>query len=207
MLGSRGRRVLSEIGLEASWYFRPHKLKFLSYGYVLHNLILTRAMIAAVVWAKNHPSFSLIDKCISYELPGKVVPDSWLLFEERAAEGIYEHPVMLEIDRGMEDKYAFRRHVRGRINYIQSGQYRQEFKTDHATIAYITTGQTKTYKIARRKAMSSYIMELLREMRMLDWAQVFKVTDVEFSTLYDNSLFETDVWYSPGSEKPVRLFE
>ena len=64
VLGSRGRRVLQNMGLPATWYFRPHKLKFLSYSYVLHNLILTRNLIAAGVWVKEQPTFLLTDKRI-----------------------------------------------------------------------------------------------------------------------------------------------
>jgi hypothetical protein len=195
------------MGLPASWYFRPNRLKFLSYGYVIHNLILTRTLIAANVWAKAHPAFTLLDKRISYELAGKVIPDGWLYFEEQTEQGVYEQPVMFEIDRGMEDKHKFRAHVRGRSNYIQSGEYRREFKTDVATIAYATTGQTESYRITRRKAMCVYIMELLREMRMTEWAKVFRVASIEFGTLYDNALFEGEVWYRPDSPKPLTLFE
>jgi hypothetical protein len=206
VLGARGRRFLARTGLPASWYFRPHKLKFLSYSYVLHNLILTRTLIAAGVWAKNHPAVTLTDKRICYELPGKVIPDGWLLFEEQTPQGVYEQPVMIELDRGMENKDKFRAHARGRINYIQSGEYKKTFKTDLATIAYATTGQTEAYKTTRRKAMSAWIMELLKDMRMESWAGVFRVASVEFQTLYDNALFEEEVWYRPDSPKPLSLF-
>src|SRR5918996_521754 len=54
VLGAKGRRLLQQQGLAVPWYFRPHKLKFLSYSYVIHNLILTRTMIAAGAWAKDH---------------------------------------------------------------------------------------------------------------------------------------------------------
>jgi hypothetical protein len=50
-------------------------------------------------------------------------------------------------------------------------------------------------------------MELLKESRMTDWAGVFRVADVEFGTLYDNALFESEVWYRPDQEKAVRLFD
>jgi hypothetical protein len=163
-------------------------------------------MIAAGVWAKAHPSFSLIDKRISYELSGKVIPDAWLYFEEEIPDNVYEQPILFEIDRGMEDKYKFRQHVRGRIEYIRSGEYKRQFKTDLATIAYATTGQTEAYKITRRKTMYAWIMELLREMRLGDWAKVFRVASVEFGKLYDNSLFEQEVWYRPDSAEPLTLF-
>jgi hypothetical protein len=86
VLGTRGKRVLQGLGIPASWYFRPYKLKFLSYSYVIHNLILTHAMIAADQWTKTHPEISLVDKRICYELSGKAIPDGWLHFEERTKQ-------------------------------------------------------------------------------------------------------------------------
>ena len=207
VLGARGRRILQGMGLPATWYFRPSKLKFLSYSYVLHNLILTRTMIAAAQWAKEHPTFSLVDHRISYELSGKVIPDGWLFFEEQRSDGVYEYPVLFELDRGMEMKEKFRAHVRGRINYLQSGEYKKQFKTDVATIAYATTGQTADYRVTRQKAMCTWIKELLKDMRLEAWAGIFKVASVEFQTLYDPSLFESEMWFRPDSNTPVRLFE
>ena len=207
VLGAKGRRVLTEMGLPATWYFRPHKLKFLSYSYVLHNLILTRTLIAANCWASEHPDFALVGKLICYELPGKVIPDGWLLFEEQTNNGVYEQPVMIELDRGMEYKVKFRDHVRGRINYLQSGDYKKTFQTDLATIAYLTTGQTAEYRVTRQKAMCTWIKELLKDMRLEAWAGVFKVASVQFQTLYDHALFESAVWFRPDSDTPVRLFD
>ena len=207
VLGSKGRRILADAGLPATWYFRPHKLKFLSYGYVIHNLILTRTLIAANCWAREQPEVTLIDKRICYELPGKIIPDGWLLFEEQTDNGVYEQPVMIELDRGMEDRHAFKQHVRGRINYLQSGEYQKTFKTDVATIAYVTTGQTPEYRETRRKAMCVWISELLQDMRLEAWANVFKVTSVEFTNLYNYSLFEAEIWHKPDSSTAVRLFD
>jgi hypothetical protein len=206
VLGAKGKRLLQGMGIPATWYFRPHKLKFLSYSYVIHNLILARTMIAAGEWAKTHPTYSLTDKRISYELSGKVIPDGWLRFSEQASDGTYAQPVILELDRGMEYRDRFRAHVRGRINYIQSGEYKKIFNTKVVTIAYLTTGQTPEYRITRQKTMCTWIRELLKEMRLEDWAGVFKVASVEFQHIYDNSLFEEEAWYRPDSDKAVRLF-
>jgi hypothetical protein len=206
VLGAKGRRILREMGLPITPYFRPVRLKFLSYSYVLHNLILTRTMVAAHEWAKHHQSFSLIDKRISYELPGKIIPDAWLMFEEKTEDGIYEQPIMFEIDRGMELKPKFRAHVGGRLQYLRSGEYKKAFKTDVATIAYATTGQTPEYREKRRKDMCSWIMELLKERKLENWAGNFRVASIEFGKLYDNSLFEEAVWYRPDSPKPLSLF-
>ena len=207
VLGSKGRQVLRQLGLPVSWYFRPHKLKFLSYSYVLHNLILTRFLVACEQWAKAHPAYNLVEKQICYELSGKVIPDAWVWFEEKAADGIYDQAVIFEIDRGMEDKAKFRQHVLSRIQFLQSGDYKKTFHTNTASIAYATTGQLPEYREARRKSMCSMIMQLLKERRLEQWARIFKVTSLEFHALYDNSLFESEVWFRPDSDTPVRLFD
>jgi hypothetical protein len=206
VLGSQGRRVLRGLGASVDWYFRPHKLKFLSYSYVLHNLILTRFLVACEKWSREQPNFNLVEKRICYELSGKVIPDAWVWFEKKAEDGIYDQAIIFEIDRGMEDKAKFRQHVLSRIEYIQSGEYQKTFNTNTASIVYATTGQLPEYRETRRKAMCSIIMQLLKERRMEPWAQIFKVTSLEFHTLYDNSLFEKAVWYRPDSPNPQSLF-
>ena len=81
---------------------------------------------------------------------------------------------MIELDRGMEHKVKFRDHVRGRINYIQSGEYKKTFQTEYATIAYVTTGQTPEYRETRSKNMCLWLRELLDDMRLKDWGMSSK---------------------------------
>jgi hypothetical protein len=207
VLGAKGKRLLQAKGLPAAWYFRPNKLKFLSFSYVIHNLILARTMIAAAQWAKTHPAYSLRQTQICYELSGKVIPDGWLRFSKQTSDGSYAQPVIIELDRGMEYKDKFRKHVRGRINYVQSGEYTKTFNSKVVTIAYLTTGQTPEYRVQRQKTMCLWICELLKEMRLEDWTNVFKVASVQFQNIYDNSLFEKDIWYKPDSSTAVKLFE
>jgi hypothetical protein len=90
---------------------------------------------------------------------------------------------------------------------LQSGDYKKTFNTDVATIAYVTTGQTPVYRVTRQKTMCLWIAELLKDMRLESWARVFRVASVEFQTLYDNALFEQEMWYRPDSATAVRLFE
>jgi hypothetical protein len=58
-LGTAGRKFMEKSGFKVDWYYRPHKVKHSSYGAVLHNLLLSRILIAASVWAKNQPNFKL----------------------------------------------------------------------------------------------------------------------------------------------------
>jgi hypothetical protein len=109
----------------------------------------------------------------------------------------------LRLTGRMEDKAKFRQHVLSRIQYIQSGDYKKTFNTNTATIAYATTGQLPEYREARRKSMCSMIMQLLKERRLEGWARIFKVTSLEFHALYDNSLFESEIWFRTDREISV----
>jgi hypothetical protein len=71
-LGSKGREYVEKIlGLTVDWYYRPHKMRHASYGAVLHNLILSRSLICASIWAKKQHNFKLLKTRICYELARK----------------------------------------------------------------------------------------------------------------------------------------
>jgi hypothetical protein len=223
-LGVKGRDFLSEaVGVPVDWYFRPHKLKHLSYSLLVHNLLLTRVLVAAHRWSRQRPDFRLLKMRTCYELaqagvsasstkPNKgevppVVPDAWLLFE-RLKDGAHEHdfPVLLEIDRGREYREKFKRHVRTRLEWIASGQYREHFGTPAVLIAYLTTGQRPEYRESRRQAMCQWTREVLREQRKENWAGVFRFRSVEFEKIYQSALFEAPLWYRPDSDTPMPLW-
>lgn len=223
-LGSKGREYLeTELGLPVEWYYRPHKVKHLSYSQVLHNLLLTRFLVAAHSWCAKEPNYGLAKTRISYELAKqpatvevlkdgrtetlRVVPDAWMLFE-RLKNGKHERfmPVLLEIDRGMEYREKFKSHVRSRIELIRSGVYRKAFLTDAALIAYVTTGERPEYRETRRAAMCAWTMEVLAELQMENWSHIFHFTSVECDELYTSPLFDAPVWYRPDSPTPVSLF-
>jgi hypothetical protein len=137
---------------------------------VQHNIALTRVLVAGHVWAAQHPNFRLAQTRICYELArtpatisltnkGKaesleVIPDAWLLFE-RTKGGEHEHgyPLLLEVDRGMEYREKFKRHVRSRLEFIKKGgAYSKLFGTEAVMIAYVTTGDRPEYRESRREA-------------------------------------------------------
>jgi hypothetical protein len=159
------------------------KVKHLSYGQVLHNLLLTRFLVAAHTWARSAPDFNLTQTRTCYELSKisptvilnkdgreenlKVIPDSWLLFERvKGAEHKCFFPILLEIDRGREYQQKFKSHVRSRIEFIKKGgAYTQVFGQSAVTIAYVTTGERPEYRETRRAAMCSWTQEVLAEQK------------------------------------------
>jgi hypothetical protein len=153
-LGSKGRDYLANVlGLPVDFYFRPYKLRHLSYSQVVHNLTLTRFLIAAHAWATKQSDFKLVRTRICYGLarepatvevskdtlpagkPRKtetpmVIPDAWVEFE-RLKNGKHElyHPIMLEVDRGSKHSLRLKRDLHNRIAFII--QFDQSCLTDN----------------------------------------------------------------------------
>lgn len=222
-LGSKGRNFLAnEIGLPVDWYFRPYKLKYLSYSQVVHNLSLTRFLIAAQAWAAKQSNFRIAQTRICYQLSEiasmaeintegkterlKVIPDAWVLFE-RLTGGVHERfmPVLLELDRGTEHGQKFKKHLGARIAFIK-GAYSKMFGTRAVIVAYATTGELPEYRETRRKAMCAWTMEVLADLHMETWSSIFRFASVVFDELYTSSIFDEPVWYRPDSPSPVPLF-
>jgi hypothetical protein len=108
----------------------------------------------------------------------------------------------VEIDRGSEFQERYKNHVRGRLEFIRSGDYARIFDTPAVIIAYATTGQVQEYAETRRKTMCTWTMEVLRELELESWASIFRFTSaVVYKTLLEEgeALFTKPVWYRPDS--------
>jgi Replication-relaxation len=226
-LGSKGRDFLAnELGLPVDWYFRSYKVKHFSFSQVVHNLVLTRFLVSAYAWAAKQPDFRLTQTRICYEfareaaivgvskdtLPAgkqrkterlKVIPDAWIEFQRNDGK---KFPILLEVDRGMEYSRKFMRHVRSRIEFIRSGEYKKMFQTDAVLIAYLTTGERPEYRATRRAAMCAWAQDVLAELHMENWANIFRFTSVLLEELYISPIFDEPIWYRPDESSPVPLF-
>jgi hypothetical protein len=218
-LGAKGRSFLAKQGFPVHWYFRPYKVHHLSHSHVLHNLILTRFLVALSFWTRQQTAFRLLTVRFGHELAGTpvtvrvetkgkttsvpVIPDAWVLLER--ARNSNKVPILVEIDRGMEYQQRFKQHVRSRITYIADGSYTRTFGTQSVTVAYATTGEVPAYRERRRETMRQWTAEVLAELNMQNWAGVFRFASVEYQTLYDLSLFEKPVWCRPDSPAPMPL--
>jgi hypothetical protein len=221
-LGETGHKFLTEVlGQRIDWRFQPAKLKFFSYSNILHHLLLTRFLVAATWWSRGREDVALLAKRTSYELmkdPPKVIlsqkkvkktitviPDAWVLFEK----GKEKFAVLFELDRGMEHGAKFKEHVRARVAFIRSGQYKETFSVPGVIVAYVTTGQTPAYRNTRMKTMNTWTHEVLTDLNLKNWGGIFRFTSVEFETIYDQAenLFEKPIWLRPDMKETVRLFE
>jgi len=90
---------------------------------------------------------------------------------------------------------------------VQSCEYTKTFNSKVVTIAYLNTGQSHEYRVQRQKTIYLRIHELLKEICLEDWTNIFKVASVQFQNIYDNPLFEKDIWHKPESSTAVRLFD
>lgn len=218
-LGSLGRELLESLGLRVDWHFQPHKVRNFSHSHILHNLILTRFVVAAHTWSRRATQDTLVESRLCYALAhdpallsvqkegntttAPVIPDAYLRF---CTEGTSCH-VLFELDRGMEDGSRFLAHVKARLAFIRSGAYERVFGTPAVIIAYATTGRIPAYRDTRRRAICALTQEVLQELHLESWAGIFRFTAIEFPTLYEQApaLFEAAEWYRPDSDTPVLL--
>ena len=186
---------------------------------MLHNVLLTRFLVAAHVWSRKRTDFNLVTVRFGHEFgrtPGRVtleergkivtvpvIPDAWLLFE-RVSNG-NQLPIFLEIDRGMEYRQRFKQHIRSRIQFIEDGSYTRMFGSRSVTIAYATTGESPAYKERRRQTMALWTSEVLAELGKKNWANVFRFASLDFKGFFDLALFEKPVWYRPDSPTPLTI--
>jgi hypothetical protein len=226
-LGAAGREFMEKSGFKVDWYYRPHCIKLASYGAVLHNLLLSRTLIAASVWAKKQPNFKLVKTRICYQLAReapsiqlindkgeremvKVIPDAYLLFQKlnnNKHERFYQ--VILEIDRGMEFQKRFKKAIQARLEFIKdTASYSSLFETapNNVIIAYITTGDRPEYRESRRRAMSDWTMQVISQSDLNNLPCSFLFCSVVASEIYNIPLFEGAGWFRPGESSPVSLF-
>jgi Replication-relaxation len=226
-LGAAGRKFMEKSGFKVDWYYRPHRIKLASYGAAVHNVLLSRTLIAASVWAKKQPNFKLVKTRICYELAReapsiqltndkgeremvKVIPDAYLLFQKlnnNKHERFYQ--IILELDRGTEFKQRLIKAIRTRLEYIKdSGAYRRllGMEPKNVILAYITTGDRPEYRESRRRAMCNWTMEVLAQSGLNNLPCSFLFCSVVASEIYNIPLFDGAGWFRPGDSSPVSLF-
>lgn len=212
-------QLASDVGLPVDWYFRPSHIRHLSHGLIVHNLTLTRFLVAARVWVRSRPGIAIPKLRVSYEMerePGrvevvrdgkrtmvKVIPDAWILFENTRS-GL-RTAVLLEIDRGSAYSERFKEHVRTRIEFVRSGAYEKTFEGKGCIIAYATTGELPEYRESRLDAMCSWTMDVLSGMQIKDWAPILRFSAIVRKTMFETPLFMGRVWRRPDVDSPVRL--
>jgi hypothetical protein len=218
-VGSKGWELLGQEG-----YYRPYKLRRLSFGHLWHALTLTRFVCAAEYFCRTYSQFSLSQKKLSYELAQEpptvtfeteehtttvtVVPDAFLCFERPDGE---KFPVLVEIDRGTEYQDRFKNHVKTRIKLILSGTFARIFHTPAVVVAYATAGEPPESRETRCTTMQRWTEEVIAEMmpdndkRQQEWLGLFRFCSLP-EDMYTNAhaLFAEPFWLR-DSDTPVPL--
>jgi hypothetical protein len=212
-LGSRGRAYLTRAeGLPVAGYWRPGKARQVSYGHLMHNLTVTRFLIALRAFCNTRQDIRLAEMRTQYELAHtipaeegttKVVPDAWV--NAMVQNGLQQEfaPLLIEVDRGTQWQQAFKQRLCSRLSFIRpKGTYERIFGTKSVTIVYLTTAGE------RRDSLARWAAEVLAAEGREDWAELLLFGEATFQTMYEEAhrLFAEKSWYHPGSSAPVPLF-
>jgi hypothetical protein len=211
-LGVLGRNLaLRELGASpVPAYFRPYKYKvpLVSYSFLSHALLLTRAVAHARVFARQQAEYTLTQTSLSYQLarlPGlKAVPDAYLRFVKDGKS----YPIWLEIDNnGTAAQLKWKNSLRQRLAFIRSDGYAQVFHTRSILIAYMVSGITEATREQRVQLLRRYAAEVLKELGLERWASILRFVSVDRKTLLVTPLYSEDLWLRVDSSQPVPLFD
>jgi len=160
-----------------------------------HTLRVNDVLIAAQVFCRRDDRFSLSDSrsdaTLRRQIKGPAVPDGWLDFRIKLTDGLYQVPLLLEVDRGTMARQRFQAKVTALEAWIAGGGYQQTFGTD-ALEAIAVVGE--------HARLADWIRASARE------PALFRVTTAE--PLPDAGAFFLDrIWRIPGQPDPVALIE
>jgi hypothetical protein len=226
-LGSKAREVLA---LEDD--YQPAKLRYLAYSPLLHDVCLSRLIVATTNYLHAHPEYHVLERRVCYSISrnppiipqvidGKetkvaVIPDAFLRIERvtdgEGDEDGDEYGLWIEIDRGTENYKKYKNHVRNRLELAKTGLYEKYFNIDSVLFCYIVTdnaGNTPEMLKTRLHTIRRWTEEVLPKENREAWASMFRFTTISFESIYaeTQSLFEEAKWYQPLVNDTVSLFD
>jgi hypothetical protein len=160
-----GLNHLKTLGVDVNPRFRPNEIADLEKNlpYLKHTLAVNDVLIAAANLEKHDPSITLYDMrherflkqepdkypIAIYDEEGKLlrteyytlVPDGFLDFhiKDEERDKTYRRCILLEVDRGTEERKQFKRKIRGLLTFVKSGMYTKKYHSRKVTIAFATT--------------------------------------------------------------------
>jgi len=157
-LARKGRRLMSEMGLETERRYRPSEERRRTDTFLFHTLAVNDVLVAAKLLERHIGAVMIAGmrhdldlKRNPVKLPtGKVdqktgeveqesiSPDGWVNFRARLPdrERPVSFPLLLEIDRDTEGVDRIKKKVRGLLSYIKE-PYQEIFGTRYVTVAFI----------------------------------------------------------------------
>ena len=224
-LGSEAREVLA---LEDD--YQPAKLRYLAYSPLLHDVCLSRLIVASTNYLHAHPEYHLLERRLCYSIArnpptipqvidGKetkvaVIPDAFLRIEllTDGDENGDEYGLWIEIDKGTENYKKYCQLVRNRIELAKSKLIEKYFNIPSVLFCYIVTdnaGHTPEMLKTRLHTIRRWTEEVLPKEYREAWASMFRFTTISFESIYaaTPSLFEEAKWEQPDETEPVPLFD
>jgi|SoiMethySBSTD1v2_1073268.scaffolds.fasta_scaffold190093_2 protein involved in plasmid replication-relaxation len=226
-LGRAGARFLRHSGVPVPFFYRPQSASYYSYGYLMHQLTLTKFLVAMRVFVRDHPSYHLADTLTSYAMAGNaphitlvsedgkertvgVIPDCWVYVEYRESEdnpqSVQGMPLWVELDHGTESRSRFQELVLNRLTLIRDKKYEEYFGTSSVRFCYLAFGRTREARLSRLFAMVRWVEEVLSEKSLISWGRLFHFATIEPDLYESHALFTNAVWHKPFSHSAVSLF-
>jgi Replication-relaxation len=226
-LGRAGARFLRQIGVQIPFFYRMDKMSYYSYGYLMHQLTLSKFQVALRAFVRDHPSYQLVETLTSYAMAGNapritlvskdgkeravdVIPDCWVYVEYRKSmetpESVQGMPLWVELDHGTESRSRFQELVHNRIKLIREKNYEEYFATSSVRFGYLAFGRTREARLARLFAMARWVEEVLSEEKLISWGPLFHFATIEPDIFESHALFTNRVWRQPFSTTTVALF-
>lgn len=145
MLTDKGIRYLTSIGLDIPKGYRVTKTEY-SYLFVRHTLELGDLLIAASLLKRCDARYWLGESLHEHALEplmaksSPVVADAYLKFYVVRSDGrTFYRSVLLECDRGTEQKTHFQRRIAAYARFLRAGNYQQLFQVRSVIIAFTTS--------------------------------------------------------------------
>ncbi len=210
-----GQKTIEYLRDTAKWdvpdSFRASKEVGKSYLHIQHDLGLNDVLISGALLKWKAPGYYLAGFIHHRELAQNpyytlwqghrfgLVPDAFLDFRQVLPDGKQRRKaVLLEHDRGTEERRQFRRKVRAYITLLKSEAYKGRFKVNSITIVFTTFEGEKRRDKIREWARQ----ELEGESKTLASSFLFTNQPQPPDPKY---LWLEPCWYTPDGEQPIAL--
>jgi hypothetical protein len=203
-------RYLESIGFATDAAFRPSKEVSESYLHIRHTLELNDVYIAAfrvkVITNNNcfvsrridERSFKRDPLTFSYNGRGlRLVPDGFLDIRMHWRETVLSVALLLEHDRGTEQREHFQRRIKTYKAFLSSGVYKQLLATESITVAFTTFVSARRVHQMRGWTLD----ELEKEPELFN---MFRFAELPQPLEPKHLLFERR-WYTLTSDQPIAL--
>lgn len=208
-LARAGQRQVAQLGITIPPRARPGEETGRSYLFLSHTLAVNDVVIAAALLTRHQNAVQLAAWQHEHEIKHRplavslghnkrqlVVPDAWLDFRVPGGEQVC---VLLELDRGTEDRSQWTKKLAGLLAALQ-GPYQAAFDTDSAVVAVLTTAGD-----VRAGALLAWSESVLKEQHQERLAQAFCFQAAQPGAVSPQDLFLAPSWRAPFQPDRVPL--